>query len=317
MKGIGSVVRWRLAVPIFAIIAAVAAVAAPGTAQGAGAPQSGGNATAPEVPTRPAVTPAPPMPGYTPVPAPCDVFCRTIYYTGTDSHVYDGSGGPSLGGRVIGGPGVGLRVVGRGFDNALWQYEGGNTWSSRGGRLTSRPGVARGTVVVRGTDSAVWVKQTTDGTHWSGWRSLGGRVLAGSGPAAVNTGGTLYVLAVGTDRAVWAKHSTDGTRWSSWGSLGGRVSGDLGAASPAQGIGLVFARGTDNAAWYNQFAGTTTGVTPGWHSLGGRLTSGVGGFGGNISEEKPNEIIIDVMGADNGIWQRAGSWPALGPWQKA
>src|SRR5215469_2167582 len=103
-----------------------------------------------------------------------------------------------------------------------------------------------------------------------------GRTLAGSGPAAVNVGGTLYVLVLATDGSVWVRHSTDpSTNWSGWQSLGGRASGDIGVASPAPGVGVAFVRGPHNAVYYNEFAGTTAGVSPGWHSLSGSLTSGV------------------------------------------
>lgn len=303
--------------PVFAAIAAMAAAAAPAAA-----------------------APAPPMPGCTPAVQAGSVAGGSIYYTGTDARAYEvalaygAETSRSLGGQFIGGPGAApdFGVFGRGTDNALWQYQGSpGKWSSVGGRLTSRPGVAEGgllvaagrslDVVVRGTDGAVWDREIATASvppRLLPWRSPGGRVLAGTGPAAVNTGGTLYVLAVGTDRAVWVTRTTDGSRWSGWRPLGGRVSGDLGAASPAAGVGIVFARGTDNAAWYEQFAGTTTGVAPGWHSLGGRLSSGAGGVGVQIpvSEQLPNETRIVVMGAGNRIWQRIGSWPGLGPWTK-
>src|SRR5262249_60951513 len=88
------------------------------------------------------------------------------------------------------------------------------------------------------------------------------------------------------------------------------------AASPVRGVGIVFARGTDNAAWYNQFAGTTTGVTPGWHSLGGRLTSGVGAggsIGGTAGTPPTDNISVVAMGTDNRIMTRRGIWPNLRP----
>ncbi len=328
---IGGAARWRLAVPIAAVIAGLATTA-PDAAQAAGAPGPGGSATAREAAARLAAAPVPPMPGSTPAVQACDVHCRVVYYTGSDRRAYSfvGVTPTSLGRRLIGGPGAGPfgGIFGRGTDNALWQDLGDpfhlGKWASLGGRLTSRPGVAEGAlkvkggrstdVVVRGTDGAVWDRELS--TAWRPWRGLGGRVLAGSGPAAVNVGGKLYVLAVGTDRAVWVKQTTDGTRWSCWRRLGGRFTGDLGAASPAPGVGIVFARGRDNAVWYNQFAGTTKGVTPGWHSLGGRLTSGVGAWGGSVNPDVPREVIVLVMGTDNHIWQRTGSWPALGPWAK-
>ncbi len=328
--------RWRAAVPVFAVIAAMA-TAAPAAGQAAVAPQSGGGATVHETSARLAAALPPPMPGYTPATAiGIDIF--ETYYTGTDRRVYEEMGaGLVLGGRLIGGPGAadGEIAFGRGTDNALWQAfgpsnAGPSRWRSLGGRLTSRPGVAPSAgavtngrsldVVVRGADGAVWDRQCIfrqSGLAVRPWRSLGGRVLAGSGPAAVKAGGTLYVLAVGTDQAVWVKQTTDGTRWSGWRRLGARVKGDLGAASPAQGVGIVFARGTDNAAWYNQFAGETAGITPGWHTLGGRLTSGVGAAGsiGGIAGSPPtDDISVVAMGTDNRIMMRGGIWPKLRPW---
>jgi len=168
-------------------------------------------------------------------------------------------------------------------------------------------------VVVRGSDGAVWDKElTTVVAPFAGpWRGLGGRVLAGSGPAAVNVGGTLYVLIVGTDGAVWVRHSTDGAHWSGWQSLGGRGSGDVGAASPAPGVGVVFIRGADGAVWYNEFAGTTAGVTPGWHSLGGKLASGAG-----AGSAPDGTTAVLVLGLDNHIWGRTGTWSALANWTR-
>jgi hypothetical protein len=165
-------------------------------------------------------------------------------------------------------------------------------------------------LVARGGDGAVWVMQLTQTTS-TPWRSLGGRVLTGSGPAAVNVGGTLYVLIIGTDGAVWVNHSTDGAHWSGWKSLGGRASGDVGVATPAPKVGVVFVRGTNGAVGYKEFAGTTVGVTPGWHSLGGRLASGVGA--GSVPSGSTSVL---VLGTDNHIYMRTGTWPALGAWKK-
>jgi hypothetical protein len=164
--------------------------------------------------------------------------------------------------------------------------------------------------VVRGPDGAVWDRELTPaGTK--PWRSLGGRTLAGSGPAAVNVGGTLYVLALDTAGTVFVNRSTDGAHWSGWRSLGGTASGDIGAATPAPGVGVVFVRGPGNAAFFKEFAGTTPGVTPGWHSLGGSLTSGVGA--GATSHGATYAL---VLGPDGGIYGRGGIWPHLNNWVK-
>jgi hypothetical protein len=238
-----------------------------------------------------------------------------------------------MGGRLVGGPGsafippgaVGAHsrpffLVGRGTDDALWAFmgigiTGSPLWVPLGGRLTSRPGAAAGALsvpggealdlVARGSDGAVWDRESTSAAARP-WVSLGGQVLAGTGPAAVNAGGTLFVLAVGLDHALWVTHSTDGAHWSGWRSLGGRVAGDVGAATPAPGVAVAFARGADNAAWYDEFAGSTAGVSRGWHTLGGRLTAGVG------AGSAPGGMTWAVtLGTDNQVWQASGRWPAL------
>jgi hypothetical protein len=335
--------RWQVAVPV-AALAALAAAALPAAAQAAGPPGPGAG---PNVPAfrgiagrtaglaAPQQAPVPPLAGATPAVAvtgdPTDPV--VFDYTGSDKHDYEApltapASAQSLGGTLVGGPGLafspaplGPELVGpfaRGGDNALWGFTG-TSWLSFGGGLTSRPGVAAGALsvaggealdlVVRGGDGAVWDMELTHTTA-SPWRSLGGRTLAGSGPAAVNVGGTLYVLAIGTDGSVFVRHSTDGAHWSGWQSLGGRASGDVGVATPAPGVGVVFVR-SGNAVWYNEFAGTTAGVTPGWHSLGGSLSSGVGA--GSVPAGSTSVL---VLGADGHIWMRTGTWPALGAWTR-
>jgi hypothetical protein len=71
----------------------------------------------------------------------------------------------------------------------------------------------------------------------------------------------------------------------------------------------VFVRGANNVVWYNQFVGTTKGISPGWHSLGGRVTSGVG------AGSAPNgSMAVVALGPDSHIWSRSGTWPKLSAW---
>jgi len=294
-------------------------------------------------PTAPQQAVVLPMAGTTPAVAGTgDTAIPVVFaYTGSDKHGYAApltspTAQTPLGGTLIGGPGEvfvpaplgpGTALFARGGDNGLWAFGGFTAggspiWVSLGGVLTSRPGVAAGALsvsdgsgeavdaVIRGSDGTIWDRELT-GTAAQPWRSLGGRALAGSGPAAVNVGGTLYVLVVGTDGAVWVNRSTDGAHWSGWKPLGGRGSGDVGVATPAPGVGVVFVRGTDNAVWYNEFAGTTAGVTPGWHTLGGKSTSGVG-----AGSAPAGSTSVLVLGTDHHIWMRTGTWPALGAWKK-
>jgi hypothetical protein len=318
-------VNWHLSSQRLRKALAVTACAAAGLTGLAAGPAASAQAAA-----------APPMPGDTPAVSATGLTSgplANLFYTGTDSHVYAAGlplSGPaaSLGGRLTSGPATTTGTIfGWGPGNALWQYVGSNhqaldQWASLGGRLTSMPGAAAGAlsvrggqsldVVVRGLNGAVWEREfNVATTTWRGWISLGGHVLSGTGPAAVNVGGTLYVLAAGTDYALWVTHSADGTHWSGWRSLGGRLTryvspADVGAATPASGVGVAFVRGADNAAWYTEFAGATPGVTPGWHNLGGALTSGVGA--GSAAGGMTWAV---VLGTDNHVWQCAGTWPAL------
>ena len=103
------------------------------------------------------------------------------------------------------------------------------------------------------------------------------------------------------------KHTADGTHWSGWTSLGGRVSGSIGQAAPANGAaGIVYARSSGNALRFNEFAGTTAGVTRGWHSLGGRVTSGVSA----VFATANGTTWAVALGADGHIWANSGVWPA-------
>jgi len=344
--------RWHVAVPVFAVLAAMAAAALPAAAQAAGPPGPGAGLNVRVFRGIAGLTaggaalqaaPVLPLAGDTPaVAATGDSQFPVVFdYTGSDKHDYEApltslADGYSPGGSLVGGPGeafvpaavapFGPSVAGpfaRSGDNALWRFNGftpagAPVWKSLGGGLTSRPGVAAGVlsvsgggaidVVVRGGDGAVWDREITP-TVLKPWRSLGGRTLAGSGPAAVNVGGTLYVLAIGTTGTVWADKSTDGAHWSGWHSLGGRGTGDVGVATPAPGVGVVFVRGLDNRTWCNEFAGTTPGVSHGWNSLGGGLTSGVG------AGSAPNgSTSVLVLGPGSHIYHRTGTWPKLGPW---
>ena len=77
---------------------------------------------------------------------------------------------------------------------------------------------------------------------------------------------------------------------------------------------VAFARGTDNAAWHKEFFGHTAGVTAGWHSLGGKLTSGVTA----LTQQEALQFgptSVFALGRDNRAWMDSGTWPALTGWQ--
>jgi hypothetical protein len=257
--------RWRLPAVVttaLAVVSLSAAVAAPFATAASAAPD------------------APPAHGVTPGAYRAGGMNHVVY-TGTDGAVWTKrvGGGPatSLGGHLISGPSpidaAGTRIVfGEGTNHALWEKVGGGPWTSLGGRLTSKPGAAEvsGTtysVYVRGADGAVWARNHT-GALWGPWHSIGGHVLAGTGPSAAARGGARYVLVVGTNHELFIQHV---------GVSGFDPAGGLTTASPALvniGSSLIgYARGTTNAGYYHRFVSPNTG----WHSLGGFFTSGMGG----------------------------------------
>ncbi len=227
-----------------------------------------------------------------------------------------------------------LAVFGRGTDNRLWwthkSATGWSPWTSLGGQLTAKPaaaadpyGFAYG-VFVRGADGALWERfgvPTT--TRWGPWVRDGGKLLAGAAPAAAyeSLGAPNAVVVVGTNGRL-DQHFGDGL----WRSLGGHTTSTPALTAPSrydggtspQGTTVLFARGTDNAAWYYELAGSTPGVTPGWHSAGGSLTSGLAATtpapaSGPIATTPTS---IAGLGADGQIWLNSGTWPNLGGWHQ-
>jgi hypothetical protein len=295
-----------------------------------------------------------PAPGVTLGAAANGTQAPKLFYAGSDGGVWmhdlaqPGGSPVSLGGRLIGGPGVvwvpagglfsagAFVVFGRGADNALWwMYQtttGWSRWASLGGGITSKPTAYAApasagssgavAVYVRGRDGTVWFRAldrvTASGPAWQPWRSIGGRLLAGTGPAAAQTSGGIFVAVVGTDRALWMATSLSGSPGHVWRSLGGQTTSDPAVTVPDQSllIGVAFVRGTDNAAWYNEFSGHTTGVAPGWHSLGGRLSSGVTAIPTMVTVP-PGPAYLVGLGTDNLAWMRTGTWPALRGWMPA
>jgi len=73
---------------------------------------------------------------------------------------------------------------------------------------------------------------------------------------------------------------------------------------------VAFARGADSAGWYNEFAGQTPGVTAGWYSIGGQLTSGTATY------SAPGELDVYALGTDNQPWTNSSTWPALHGWNQ-
>ncbi len=290
-----------------------------------------------------AATPGP-LPGATPSAAQAG-STEYLAYTGTDHHVYlrnvtnRSQPAVALGGRLIGGPGLAftppgllgtnslLAVFGRGTDNALWwRHQTGSGWSawqSLGGVITSRPTAtgavaASGTgagpfgpfgVFARGTDGKVWYR-TLGTSGWSKWATSGGRLLPGTGPGA-DGAGILELAVAGIDHHVWLFSLTGGLTQYGFVDFGGRTTADPAPISVTPASLEVFARGTDNALWSR---GGHLPLAPdgSWHSLGGKLTSGVTATYGGRGQKG----YVFVLGTDNQIWMRSGLDLSLGPWTR-
>ena len=73
-------------------------------------------------------------------------------------------------------------------------------------------------VFVSSTNGALWsVNSTNNGTTWNAWKSIGGQLASGTGPAADARGpNSLDVFVAGTNQVLYYTH-WNGTTWSSMG----------------------------------------------------------------------------------------------------
>ncbi len=282
-----------------------------------------------------------PAPGVTMSAAAYSASAVYLAYTGTNHQVYvrnvdaPTQAAIALGGRLIGGPaltvvpervlssGPVLAVFGRGTDNALWWRHqtapgaGWTSWQSLGGILTSNPATPPAmtnqfgalNVFADGTGGGIWYRVWA-ASGWQRWTALGGtHLLPGTGPNASAGGPEGGVLAfTGTDRNVWLYGRT-GTQ-NGFVNMGGRTTANPGV-TVALPWAVAFARGTDNALWY-RLSGLPMGPAGSWHSLGGKLTSGV-----TATTVTGGKTYVFVLGTDNQPWMRAGVWPNLGGWTRA
>lgn len=240
----------------------------------------------------------------------------------------------ALGGTLIGGPSLAvaragvlrptsaLAVFGRGTDNALWwkhqTASGWTSWQSLGGIITSQPSAIAAppgvtgeygalAVFVRGNGGVMWYRSLRQ-SGWSPWTEFIGNLLPGTGPAAVyESTGNFLAAAVGLapSKNVWLFRTTE------FGQTSGRTPSTPGITFVAGRGDVVFARGLDNALWYEENPPGTLNVSGSWHSLGGRLTSGV-----TATTVPSGKTYAFALGTDNQIWMRAGTWPALAPWTR-
>jgi hypothetical protein len=273
----------------------------------------------------PAAAPPGPAPGVIP-----GAVGSNVYYTATDGSVWTTDANPSaslaitgLGGRLVSAPapistqgdGSAQIVFGQGTDNQLWSTyftgSGWSPWQPLGGVLTSKPGAVdvdsmTYSVFARGTDGAVWERDHS-GSSWGPWHSLGGQVLAGTGPAAAYTSSynQTWVAVTGTDHAVWYLNLVNNIPQTGWASLQGKTNSSPALTAPTASSLAAFARGTNNAGFYNEVVGGAQG----WHSIGGRLTSG-------LAASTYSGTWVFGLGTDNQMYETNGTFPGFGPWTR-
>jgi hypothetical protein len=274
--------------------------------------------------------PPPPAPGVAPGAANAG-GTNYVFYTATNGTVQLkslASGGQyaSAGGHLVSAPSAivtavgheGLAsfvVFGQGTNNALFfttctassstVSSCTGKWTSLGGTLSSKPGAVEVSgetysVYVRGSDGAVWGRDHTS-AGWGGWYRTGGALLSGTGPSAAYHAGK-YVLVTGTNRQLYIQH----VGVSGFSPAGGGTNSGPALVDTTNAL-VGYVRGTDNELWYHQFLSTT----PGWHSLGGVLTTGTGG-----SSNGPTPFAY-VLGGNSQVWQHigltSGNWSQVTP----
>jgi hypothetical protein len=204
----------------------------------------------------------------------------------------------------------------RGTDGAVWWKTYTNGWSkltSIGGEVApgtgpavSSPAAGRLDLFVVGTDGALW-HRTYNGSSWTNWESLGGKVTAS--PAAVAGWHTADVFVRGSDGAVWYKYYQNG--WSGWQSLGGQLLAGTGPAvsgnNPSTGVNTylgvhrLVVVGTDHNLWLKSSPGTGA---IGWTSWGriGMPPEALSTSSPSAEINETGPTIISVTSTSGNVW---------------
>jgi chromosome segregation ATPase len=91
-----------------------------------------------------------------------------------------------------------------------WKHTGGHA-NSNVKQLTLNDKVFQ---VIKGTNDAVFIRNSSDGENWTGWGKLSGAIV---GDFQVEAIADKLVLSIrGTDNKIYTRHATNGTSWSGW-----------------------------------------------------------------------------------------------------
>ena len=171
-----------------------------------------------------------------------------------------------------------LDLIIRGTNNGIYHMEMATgtwptvfvfPWESPGG-TTDAPvaAVSDGTalqVVAKGVNSGIYYNNLTLSTgSWAGWVGLNG--ASATVPAiALDSSGTLHVVASGLDHVVYHKAKARGGSWSAWDSPGGSTQSTVSISTVGPDLELVL-RGTDNGVYFTYLASSGWAS---WMALGG------------------------------------------------
>ena len=158
----------------------------------------------------------------------------------------------------------------------------------------------------RGGNGAVWARDHSS-AGWGAWHSEGGNLLGGTGPSAAYFSGITYILAAGTNKQLYLAEA---------GLTGFKPVGGLTTATPAlttaPGALAGFVRGTNGVGYFPRFLSTS----PGWSSIGGQFTSGLGAANAAIGGTETFTVGLgtDVSGGYSAsilAWVEAGGVYAI------
>ena len=258
-----------------------------------------------------------------------------VLVRGTDNQVYvkqqqNGTWGvwKSIGGVAYSGAGVGAASWGgdridafvTGTTNNVYHASNANgwAWQNLAGISTSAVGATSDatnevTVFCRGSDGACWYKEW-NGSAWGSWTSLGGQILANTGPCACSLSvGRLDVFVTGTNGVIYHKYRAGGVWTSTWENLtqgGFQTTASPGAAAVSSTQLAVFAQGKDNGSLY-MLEWNDGAWDAAWLQLGGTLATGTGP---GVCADATNYHVF-VTGTNAAIYHTYGNGDVWYAWE--
>ena len=152
---------------------------------------------------------------------------------------------------------------------------------------------------IRGQDSGIYTRSSTDGLNWTSWNNNGG----GGTPSGVDLeilNGRLYQSHRGFDNRIYTRSSTDGVNWTGWNNNGGGDTPNDPSLALFNGRLYQSHRGLDNRIYTRS---STDGVNwTGWNNNGGGDTPSA-----PVIEAFNGRLYQSHRGLDNAIYTRSST----------